>query len=78
MKTTNKMKNTLDGINDSSDIGDNISELEGIAKETIQSETHSEKKVSKKMKRVASLSYGDNFMGNLRPKGEGQLGRKYI
>lgn len=35
MEIINKMKNTLDRINDSSDIGDNISELESIAKETI-------------------------------------------
>lgn len=36
---TSEMKNRLDGINDSSDITEeNISELEGIAKKTIQNE----------------------------------------
>lgn len=59
MKLTNEMKNTLYGINDSSDItGENISELEGIPKETIQSKKQRKKKKEfKKRKRVASLSY---------------------
>lgn len=52
------MKNTLNGVNDSSDItGENISELEGIAKETSQSETQQKKRIHKKEKDGISLNY---------------------
>lgn len=54
---TSEMQNRLDGINDSSDITEeNISELEGIAKKTIQNENREKKQCTKK-KSVASLSY---------------------
>lgn len=49
MKLTNEMKNTLNGINDSSDVtGENISELEGIPKETIQRKKQRKKKKNSK------------------------------
>lgn len=62
MKITNEIKNTLDGVNDSSDITEeNINELEGNAKD--YPKWHTQRKSIHKHEKVASISHETTSSG---------------